>query len=175
MQENLKKEIKVEKKVEFIKLSDLKEKDLKSQKFVMAYVVLRRRVTRIGYRYMIIVNLVETYLSLDLMPSAEYVSADRFNLILLELGLPTKDQMNREKLSWELRLPIRLVKGFDKDGREYLYLEILYKQYLYDVHFFNSDQRRIIEKLIKEDKFPYEIIERPDVVEVDDVIGFKFE
>ncbi|MFA6777972.1 MAG: hypothetical protein WCR80_06040 [Bacilli bacterium] len=165
----------IKKEFEFKKLSDLTAKDLKEQGFVIRKVILNKKANKNGFRYSIEVAIDDEFLNVTLMPGGQYLSADRFNLILLTLGLDTKDKLNRIKEKWVINVPTRLVIGKYKDETEYKSLEVLFKQYLYDIHFFTNDQQRIFDNLEKTKNKKFDWVLRPDKIDkVEESIDFVF-
>jgi hypothetical protein len=160
------KEIKEVKEKVFIKLSDLTDKDLKKQGFEIKNVVLERRPTKNGYRYSIKVDLHEM-LNIELSVPPRFVTEDRFNLILLKLGLDQKDKLGRTRNRWVVKASVRFVKGLTSQDIEYQQIEILFKQYLYESHFFTSDQQRVLEELINQKLIKVNWSERPDKIDIE--------
>lgn len=170
-----KKEV-VKKDFEFIKLSELTGKELKDQGFEMVKVIFNKKPTKNDYRYSIEIVINDDFLKVQLRPGGEYLTPDRFNLIALQLDLPIKDRMNRLNEKWVMTLPVRFIKGKFKNDTEYKSLEILFKQYLYDTHFFTSDQNRIIDTLEDKKNVKINWIERPekiDTIEFDSTFSFN--
>lgn len=178
MQENLdpkvtKKEIAVA-TANYVQLSDLTEKDLKSDEFDYVPVRMSIKQTKNGERYTILIILHDPFLKLTLQPGGNFIQADRFNLILLKLGVDLKDKMGREKTEWNLKLPVRFVKGKYKDDSEYLSLQIVFKQYLYDTHFFTSNQTRLLQELESRGHLKPKWVESPIKIDKVDFEGVEF-
>lgn len=149
----------------FIKLSDLTKEDLRTSDFMIVDAKMIKQQTKTGFRCRIQLAVDSQFLTFDLLPGGTFITVDRFNLIMLKLGVSFVDKKNRPQTSWNLRVPVRFVKGKYSDGNEYMSLEVIFKQYLYDVHFFSSDQVRILQELDAQGIFKPNWIERPDAIE----------
>lgn len=150
---------------EFIKLSDLSREDLRTAEFMIIDAKMIKQPTKAGYRCRVQLAVEPQFLTFDLQPGGKFITVDRFNLIMLKLGVSLIDKKNRPQTAWNLRVPVRFVTGKYTDGNEYFSLEVVFKQYLYDIHFFSSDQVRILKELESQDIFKPNWIERPDAIE----------
>lgn len=149
----------------FIKLSDLTREEIRTSDFMVVDAKMIKQQTKTGFRCRIQLAVEPQFLTFDLLPGGNFVTVDRFNLIMLKLGVSLNDKKNRPQTSWNLRVPVRFVKGKYSDGNDYFSLEVVFKQYLYDTHFFSSDQVRILQELESQDIFKPNWIERPDAIE----------
>ena len=89
------------------------------------------------------------------------ISTDRFNAILLETNTNIYDAMGKPIDSITRSVPIRFIKGINEENKELNYhsVEIIFKQYLYNVHFFSSDQMRIINKLLENNQIDIKFLD----------------
>lgn len=149
----------------FVKLSDLSKENITQPEFMVIDAKMIKQITKTGFRTRIQLAVDPQFLTFDLQPGGTFVTLDRFNLILLKLSLSTVDKKNRPVTAWNLRVPVRFVKGKYSDGNEYYSLEVVFKQYLYDTHFFSSDQVRILQELEAHGIFKPYWVERPDAIE----------
>ena len=62
---------------------------------------------------------------------------------------------------------MRFVKGLTSQDTEYQQIEILFKQYLYESHFFTSDRQRVLEELINQKLIKVDWSERPDKIDIE--------
>lgn len=149
---DIKKEDKqIESKKGLTPLKELDSKEVRTFDRVLTTFVKTERKHGAGYNVSINVKLFDDRLSsVSITPGGKWLTVDRFDLIAEALGLSDTDEDGRKIQTWIKNVPIRLVKGFYKDGSEYYRLDIIYKQYYYDVHFFSSDQTRILSLLDKD-------------------------
>lgn len=131
----------------FIKLRDLTNEDVKNFKRALVTFYKTERKKGPGYNVSINIDLqFETHFkNIKLAPGGKYLTEDRFDLIAAAIELDPFDENGRVKTEWIRKVPVRFVKGEFNDGGDYYALEIIFKQYFYDTHFFDSDQRRLIE------------------------------
>ena len=145
----------------FIHLKDLKETDAKEH-FIVKPATLSRTTTKTG-RLMTSIRIKlfnDILTALTIMPSGKFLSPDKFELILMARQLELKDHDGRIKSEWNIPVYVRFVKGQYEDGNEFKALEILYKQKVYDTHFFSYDQSRLLDLVdssIKWSKYPKKI------------------
>ena len=162
-----KKEIQAELKP-FVALKDLTAEDVKN--FKKLPFTFKVDTTKRGMVIKTIsFELTKTYLkSVNVIPGREKrLSPDRFDLIVFSIDLPLNDPYGRPMTEWHRNVPVRFVKGKFKNGGEYYSLEIIYKQYMYDTHFFNSssDQLRLLQMLEEKGLLKIDWIERPDAID----------
>lgn len=160
-------EIKKEKKIEFVALKDLTPAIIKE--FYLLPVRMQKTTSRSGFeRVSISIEIDKNFLTVQLTEQRNNkivpLSVDRFNQIFLNLNLPLKDSTGRPLTEWLFKAPIRFVKGVYENGDEYYSLEIVFKQYLYQVYFFTNVQKKIIDNLVEKKSFDYKFIDRPDKI-----------
>lgn len=162
------KDIKKTKQV-FKQLRDLTIEDVKELTKLQVIFVRNPRNVRPGMVALndsvsINVKIHDDFLkAVAIRPGGEFLTIDRFELIQTAVNLPSVDDNGRPIRTWVRNVPVRFVRGRYEDDTEYLSLELIFKQFVYDTHFFTSDQRRIIEmKEAQGIKLPW--IERPDKI-----------
>lgn len=179
MSENAKKE--VTKKEElipeqktFIDLRDLTAEDV--NKFPRVAVTFKIALSKKGEeRVSIQVKLHDEYLKqINLAPGNEYLSRERFDFIRLATALPEIDPYGKPNKEWHRMVPVRFIKGKSKEGNEYKFMQLVFKQYVYDTHFFNSNQIRIMELLESKGKLKINWEETPEVIEEVNVDALTF-
>lgn len=158
----------------FIDLRDLKAEDV--QKFVRIPVSFKIAVTKKGEeRVSIQVKLHDEYLKqINVAPGNEYLSRERFDFIRLAINLPEQDPYKKPLKEWHRMVPVRFVKGKSKEGNEYKFMQLVFKQYVYDTHFFNSNQIRIMEMLEAQGKLKIDWEETPEEIEEVNIDGLTF-
>lgn len=164
----LKNQVKNEIKSDFVPLKDLTKDDIKN--FYFLPVRMKKTTSRNGFtRVSITVEVDKNFLNVSLKETVNYrivpLSEDRFNEILLSLNLPIDDELGKPITEWVFKAPCRFVKGKYDNGDEYYSLEIVFKQYLYNVYFFTHSQKKIIDNLIEKNMFNYKFIDRPDKIQ----------
>lgn len=161
-----KKEVIVESKG-FTQLKDLTAEEVKS--FKKLPFTFKVEMTKKGKEIKTIsFELTKKHLkSVNIMPSGQRLNHDRFDLIALMIELPDNDPYGRPMTEWHRNVPVRFVRGKTKNGTEYHALEVVYKQYMYDTHFFNSssDQYRMLQMLEQKGLLKIEWIDRPDAID----------
>ena len=178
MSDNLKKETKKDELIPevktFIDLRDLKAEDVK--KFPKVPVTFKIAISKKGEeRVSIQVKLHDEYLKqINLAPGNEYLSRERFDFIRLAIALPEMDPYGKPLKEWHRLVPVRFVKGKSKEGNEYKFMQLVFKQYVYDTHFFNSNQIRIMELLESQGKLKIDWEETPEVIEEVNVDALSF-
>ena len=163
----VKKEIENDLKVnnQFISLKDLKKEDLKD--FIQLPVILEKGRTNKGKTtYSIKVNIDSTFMpELNIRPNGDYLTADIFNELLLNIDAPTKDARGYDQRIWRYNTYARFVKGqYTLQNGEYYSLELLFKNGVYFTHFFDLHQTNILNGLIKKGIFKYKFFERPEKI-----------
>lgn len=158
----------------FIDLRDLKAEDVK--KFVKIPVAFKIAVNKKGEeRVSIQIKLHDEYLKqINLAPGDDYLSRERFDLIRLAIQLPEQDPYGKPLKEWHRLVPVRFVKGKSKEGNEYKFMQLVFKQYVYDNHFFNSNQKRIIETLEAQGKLKIDWEETPELIEDFNIDALSF-
>lgn len=130
----------------FVALKDLTPEMVSTFQKVPVRFSRTERKNGAGFLTSINIKLFDDFLTdLRIAPGGNYLTVDRFDLITSVIKLPKTDERGRLLSEWVRNVPVRFVKGKYEDGTDYLSLEIIYKQYYYDTHFFSSDQRRLIE------------------------------
>lgn len=158
----------------FIDLRDLKAEDVK--KFPKVPVTFKIAISKKGEeRVSIQVKLHDEYLKqINLAPGNEYLSRERFDFIRLAIALPEMDPYGKPLKEWHRMVPVRFIKGKSKEGNEYKFMQLVFKQYVYDTHFFNSNQIRIMELLESQGKLKIDWEETPEVIEEVNVDALSF-
>jgi hypothetical protein len=161
-----KKELQVEVKP-FIALKDLTAEDVKGFKKIPF--TFKIETTKKGKEIKTIAfELTKKHLkAVAVMPGGERLTQDRFDLINLSIELPENDTYGRPMTEWHRNVPVRFVRGKTKNETEYHALEIVYKQFMYDTHFFNanSDQYRMLQMLESKGLLKIDWIDRPDKID----------
>lgn len=158
----------------FIDLRDLKAEDVK--KFPKVPVTFKIAISKKGEeRVSIQVKLHDEYLKqINLAPGNEYLSRERFDFIRLAIALPEMDPYGKPLKEWHRMVPVRFIKGKSEEGNEYKFMQLVFKQYVYDTHFFNSNQIRIMELLESQGKLKIDWEETPEVIEEVNVDALSF-
>lgn len=160
----------------FIALKDLLAEDVK--KLAKIPFTFKISKTKSGQEIKAITFLLhEKYLkAVPVAPSGERLTQDRFDLISLSIELNDLDVYGRPQTEWHKKVPVRFVKGTMKNGSNYYAIEIIYKQYLYDIHFFNSnsDQLRTLQLLEQKGHLKIDWVSRPDSIEDIDFSDLSF-
>lgn len=158
----------------FIDLRDLKAEDVK--KFPKVPVTFKIAISKKGEeRVSIQVKLHDEYLKqINLAPGNEYLSRERFDFIRLAISLPEMDPYGKPLKEWHRMVPVRFIKGKSKEGNEYKFMQLVFKQYVYDTHFFNSNQIRIMDLLESQGKLKIDWEETPEVIEEVNVDALSF-
>lgn len=161
----------------FVKLMDLTpDVVLKLKKYPVKFVKTYAKSGR--EQVSILVNLHEKYLKqLNLRAGGpkDFISAELFNLIALEVNLELTDKKGRDVSEWNRNVPVRFVKGqYSNYEGEYKSIEVIFKKGLYITHFFTYDQTRLLDNLeekgllsIKWENRPDAIIKNDEAVDID--------
>lgn len=159
---------------EFTDLKDLTADDVKNFQKIQA--TFKIALSKKGEeRVSIQVKLHDEYLKqINIAPGNDYLSRDRFDFIRLSINLPQIDPYGKPLKEWHRMVPVRFVKGKSKEGNEYKFMQLVFKQYVYDTHFFNSNQIRIMEMLESQGKLKIEWEESPELIEDYNVDALSF-
>jgi hypothetical protein len=116
----------------------------------------------------ILVNIHDKYLKqLNLRDGGpkNFLTAEFFNLISLEVNLELTDKKGRDLTEWNRNVPVRFVKGsYTNLEGEYRSVEVIFKKGLYITHFLNYDQTRLLENLEAKGLVSIEWETRPDAI-----------
>lgn len=157
------------KEVQFVKLSDLTSKDVKG---LQRFPVKMTRNLKFGRQQVSILLCIDKdyFPSLTLRAGGpkNFITPEKFNLILLEANFDMRDPKGKEITEWNKQVICRFVKGrYSNRDAEYKSLEVIFKQGLYITHFFDFEQERLLSKLEETGKLKITWFERPDAIEED--------
>lgn len=104
---------------------------------------------------------------LKLNDGGQYLNAQRFNLIKLELNLPLKDPKGRPLSQWDLNVPVRFVHGVTKTDNEFHIVQVAFGRELFINSFLQDEDVKLIKKLESMKKVDIKWVESPE--KLDDV------
>jgi len=153
---------------QFVKLADLTAKEVKKfQRLPMKFVKTLARSGREQVSIMLTIN--DPYfkaLNLRAGGPKNYITAEFFNRLMLEIPLDPLDEKGRTVTEWRKLGPVRFVKGHYKESEgEYHSVECIFKQGLYLTHFFDYEQLNLIKTLEQKKLISIDWVERPDAIE----------
>jgi hypothetical protein len=112
---------------------------------------------------------------LSLRDGSSFLSIDKFNRILLHTNVPLVDKDNRPITEWNIKVPVRFVKGNYKNRDEQYYaLEVIFGKGLYVTHFFDYDQSGLLDSLQEKGLLKIKWIDRPDAIEFEEFQKLDF-
>jgi hypothetical protein len=156
----------------FLKLSDLTAdyvNKTNKKEFEQLPVIFKSTIDKKGRNLISInVDVVPLFMTqIALRPGGKYLTAPKFNNILLNIGAKFIDDKGKQQTEWKYKgVTCRFVKGqySNRDG-EYHSLEVIFKQGLYLMHFFDYDQMELLNTIEQKGLKKINWIERPDKIE----------
>jgi hypothetical protein len=152
----------------FVKLSDLdKEMYLKLDVINVALIDQYFKKTN-SHRYLIKFQLH------DLVIPEIFISKDRFIEIVLAKGLSLVDERGRDKRDHVIPVRCRYVRGSSING-DYKSVQLVFKQFLYEVYFFNGSIRNNLETLEARGEIKIDWVDSPEKIDNPITQNFKDE
>jgi len=142
-------------------LRDLDKEDV--SKLTKAKVTFRKIKTKSGsVLSRIYIDLGHHMLdNIEIKYNGNSITTDRFNAILVETNTTIIDALGKPIDTITRNVPVRFIKGINAENPEQHYhcVELIFKKFLYNVHFFTSDQIRIINSLSEKKEFKLDFID----------------
>lgn len=153
----------------FLKVEELSSKEINKLPRIKAKLI-KSKAKSGRIMASIVVNVNEDYMKqISLRDGSNFLSVDKFNLILVDLNLELLNKDKRPITEWLRLLPVRFVKGHYKNrDEEYYSIEVIFSKDIYIRHFFDYDQTKLLEKLQEKNLMKIDWVQRPDAIEFEE-------